>query len=226
MRSVTEFIDHLAAGESVKYLLFWGHKPRRDGTIGASCLSQWWPAEFTVEGTTFRTAEHYMMWRKALLFEDPATAEQVVAADHPSQAKALGRKIAGFDEKRWEEHRFEIVTTASTAKFAQHGDLLTYLRGTGDRVLVEASPVDRVWGIGLAADDPAAQDPARWRGLNLLGFALMAARAALRADPRPPQTETLEPRAARDCYGDRTIRISRTALRSGGVTATHEQRNG
>ncbi|MGW4364421.1 NADAR family protein [Nocardia takedensis] len=169
----------------MKYLLFWGHKPRRDGTIGASCLSQWWPAEFTVEGTTFRTAEHYMMWRKALLFEDPATAEQVVAADHPSRAKALGRKIAGFDEKRWEEHRFEIVTTANTAKFAQHGDLLAYLRGTGDRVLVEASPVDRVWGIGLAADDPAAQDPARWRGLNLLGFALMAARAALRADTAP-----------------------------------------
>ncbi|MBF4999201.1 NADAR family protein [Nocardia sp. BSTN01] len=179
-RSVPELIDLLAAGVQVQYLPFWGHQPQRDGAIGAGCLSQWWPAEFVVGELTFRTAEHYMMWRKATLFGDTATAEQVVAAEHPREAKTLGRRVAGIDEKVWEAERYAIVVAASTAKFGQHEHLREFLVRTSDRVLVEASPVDRIWGIGLAADDPRAEDPARWQGLNLLGFALMDARDAVR----------------------------------------------
>jgi ribA/ribD-fused uncharacterized protein len=177
--SIEELRSAIATGVRVKYLFFWGHQPSNDGRITASCLSQWWPAPFTVDGVRFGSAEHYMMWRKAMLFGDGATAERIVAAGHPRQAKELGRGVRGFDEDRWAAERFEIVVAASLAKFGQHPDLAGFLLGSAGRVLVEASPVDRIWGIGLAADDPRASDPARWQGLNLLGFALMRAREAL-----------------------------------------------
>ncbi|MEV5882978.1 NADAR family protein [Streptomyces sp. NPDC052020] len=168
------------AGARVKYLHFWGHRPRPDGRIGPGCLSQWWPSPFTVDGVEYATAEHWMMAGKARLFADPEAEERVLAADHPAEAKKAGR-VRGFDEAVWERERFGIVVEGSVHKFAAHAEPRAFLLGTGERVLVEASPVDRVWGIGLAADDEAAADPERWRGLNLLGFALMEARARLRA---------------------------------------------
>lgn len=166
----------------MKYLFFWGHQPARDGRITASCFSQWWEGSpFTVDGRGFATAEHYMMWHKAMLFGDRVVADRVSAARHPGEAKALGRTVSGFDESVWAGKRYDIVVAGSTAKFEQHDDLRAFLVGTGDRVLVEASPLDRIWGIGLAADDERAQDPDRWLGLNLLGRALMDVRTLLRA---------------------------------------------
>ncbi|MFI0794444.1 NADAR family protein [Micromonospora rubida] len=179
-RSVADLVALHHAGKPVKYLHFWGHRPSQDGSVGPGCLSQWWPAPFTVDGRVFHTAEHWMMWRKAVLFGDDAVAERVLAAGHPQRAKTLGRQVRGFDEAVWVAHRYDVVVAGSVAKFTQHADLHAFLLATGNRVLVEASPVDRVWGIGLAADDPAVENPARWRGDNLLGFALMDARAALR----------------------------------------------
>ncbi len=173
-------IEAVRAGERVKYLHFWGHRPLPDGRIGASCLSQWWPSPFTVDGVEYATAEHWMMAAKARLFGDAEGERRVLAAGHPSEAKKAGRLVRGFDEEIWRRERFGIVVTGSEHKVAAHGGLRSFLLGTGDRVLVEASPVDRVWGIGLAADDEAAADPARWRGPNLLGFALMEARRRLR----------------------------------------------
>ncbi|MCH5675709.1 NADAR family protein [Streptomyces gilvus] len=173
-------VREVRAGAKVKYLHFWGHRPRADGQIGASCLSQWWPSPFTVDGVTCATAEHWMMARKARLFGDAEAERRALEAGHPSQAKKAGRLVRGFDEAVWERERFGIVVEGSVHKFAAHADLRGFLLGTGDRVLVEASPVDRVWGIGLTADDEAATDPERWRGLNLLGFALMEARGRLR----------------------------------------------
>jgi ribA/ribD-fused uncharacterized protein len=170
------------AGARIKYLHFWGHRPRPDGQVGASCLSQWWPSPFTVEGARYETAEHWMMAAKARLFGDEEAERRVLAADHPSQAKKAGRLVRGFDEAIWERERFGIVVEGSVHKFAAHEELRAFLLGTGDRVLVEASPVDRVWGIGLAAGDEAAGDPERWRGPNLLGFALMEARERLRGE--------------------------------------------
>ena len=167
-------------GAGITYLHFWGHRPRPDGRIGASCLSQWWPAPFTVDGVGYATAEHWMMAAKARLFGDAAAERAVLAAEHPAEAKKAGRLVRGFDEAVWVRQRFRIVVEGSVHKFGAHPELLGYLLGTGDRVLVEASPVDRVWGIGLAADDEAAADPQRWRGPNLLGFALMEARERLR----------------------------------------------
>ncbi|WP_433550601.1 NADAR family protein [Micromonospora zamorensis] len=178
--SVAELSGAVRAGARVKFLFFWGHQPQRDGSIGAGCLSQWWPAPFTLNGQRFATTEHHMMWRKATLFGDHATATKILTVAHPHAAKTLGRQVTDFDQQTWEQHRYDIVVAGNTAKFDQHPTLRTYLLGTGKRVLVEASPLDRVWGIGLAADHPHATDPARWRGLNLLGFALMHTRTILR----------------------------------------------
>jgi ribA/ribD-fused uncharacterized protein len=177
--SVEDLVRLVERGRPVKYVFFWGHRPQRDGSIGPGCLSQWWPAPFEVDGARYATAEHYMMWRKALLFGDTAIAGRVQAASHPQRAKALGRQVRGFDQQTWEQRRFDIVVAGSVAKFGQHKDLRSFLLATRERVLAEASPSDRVWGIGLAAGDERVTSPKAWRGLNLLGFALMRARAIL-----------------------------------------------
>jgi ribA/ribD-fused uncharacterized protein len=132
-----------------------------------------------VDGVDYPSAEHYMMAAKARLSSDAVAAAQILAAPHPGAAKALGRQVRGFDEQRWAEHRFEVVVAGNIAKFGQHPQLRGFLASTGSRVLVEASPRDRVWGIGLAAGDERAASPARWPGLNLLGFALMEVRQQL-----------------------------------------------
>ena len=160
-------------GRQPKYLFFWGHQPKTPDQIDKACLSQWYPAGFEDQGIGYPTAEHYMMAEKARLFQDEAMLETILKAPHPGAAKKFGRQVAGFDDRRWEKHRFDIVVKGSILKFSQNNTLRTYLLTTKDRVLVEASPRDKVWGIGLAANDPRAGDPAQWRGLNLLGFALM-----------------------------------------------------
>ncbi|MFE3771850.1 NADAR family protein [Streptomyces sp. NPDC059122] len=178
-RSVEELLALTATGRRVKYVHFWGHRPPRGGGVGVSCFSQWWPAPFTVDGVRYATAEHWMMAGKARLFGDPEAERRAIAAAHPQQAKDAGRTVRGFTEEHWRQHRFDLVVEGSRHKFGQHPELREFLLGTGSRVLVEASPVDRIWGIGLTADDDRTADPARWRGLNLLGFALMAARQQL-----------------------------------------------
>ncbi|WP_413759147.1 NADAR family protein [Streptomyces sp. MMBL 11-3] len=174
-------VSAVRAGAKVRYLHFWGHRPRADGRIGPSCLSQWWPSPFTVDGVEYRTAEHWMMARKARLFGDAEAERLALDAANPALAKKAGRLVRGFDEAVWERERFGIVVEGSVRKFASDEALRGFLLGTGERVLVEASPLDRVWGIGLPADADAASDPTRWRGPNLLGFALMQARSHLRA---------------------------------------------
>ncbi|AKH85831.1 hypothetical protein AA958_30505 [Streptomyces sp. CNQ-509] len=179
--SVAELRAAAEEGRKLKYLYFWGHRPKRQDVVDAACLSQWWPVEFEVDGVGYVTAEHWMMAAKARLFGDEAAVARILATRHPGAAKAEGRKVRGFDEAVWEEHRFAAVVRGNLAKFGRHPGLGAYLLGTGSRILVEASPVDRVWGIGLAATDDRAQDPGAWRGLNLLGFALMEVRATLAA---------------------------------------------
>ncbi|GAA2227646.1 NADAR family protein [Kitasatospora cystarginea] len=181
-RSREELTALVAAGARPKYLFFWGHRPERDGRSGPGSLSQWWPARFTVDGVTYATAEHWMMAGKARLFGDDEVLPRVLAARTPAEAKKLGRLVRGFDEQRWAAERFELVIQGNVAKFGQNEALREYLLGTAQRVLVEASPLDRLWGIGLAAENERAAKPAEWRGLNLLGFALMEARSRL-AEP-------------------------------------------
>ncbi|UQA60122.1 NADAR family protein [Polyangium aurulentum] len=166
-------------GEPLDYLFFWGHTAAEGGGVGPWVLSQWWLSSFEVEGQTYPATEHFMMAEKARLFGDDEVRARILATGDPAKAKKLGREVRGFDEARWAEHRYSIVVQGNLAKFGQSDKLRSYLRSTGKRVLVEASPQDRIWGIGLAAADPRARQPAEWPGLNLLGFALMEVRARL-----------------------------------------------
>lgn len=179
MRNRDDLIAAIEAGVRVKYLFFWGHTETGE-EVTAACLSQWYPSPFEVEGVTYLTAEHWMMAGKARLFRDSDELTAVLASTHPGEAKRAGRRVRGFDQVTWERHRFELVIAGNVHKFGQDERLRSWLLGTGDRVLVEASPRDRVWGIGMGRANPDATDPARWRGLNLLGFALMEARDRLR----------------------------------------------
>lgn len=159
VRTVDQLLSLILEGGQPEYLLFWGHEPLATGGAGKGCLSQWWPVSFTVDGAMYASAEHFMMAAKAMLFGDTETADRIRAAEHPEAAKALGRAVRGFDEQVWAERRFGLVVTGNLAKFGQHSDLRDFLLGTGNRVLVEASPRDAIWGIGLAANDPHAHCP-------------------------------------------------------------------
>ena len=180
INDIPSLLDAERRGERIDYLFFWGHKPSPDGRLTKQCFSQWWPARFTVQGVTYKTAEHYMMAAKARLFDDGDALQRILAAPDPGSAKRLGRGVRGFDEQRWNQERFAIVTQANVEKFGQNPPLRGFLLDTGDRVLVEASPMDRIWGIGMAESDPRVLFPRQWDGLNLLGFALMEARSILR----------------------------------------------
>jgi ribA/ribD-fused uncharacterized protein len=173
-------VDHIAHDGSVEFLFFWGHTPRQEGAVDASCLSQWFPRPFESNGVVYKTAEHFMMAEKARVFGDDDAFARVLAAASPAEAKAVGRTVRGYVDATWEEARFAAVVRGNVAKFGQNADLRRFLCATGDRVIVEASPRDRVWGIGMGASNPDARNPLRWRGRNLLGFALMEAREQLR----------------------------------------------
>ncbi|QHF02643.1 DUF1768 domain-containing protein [Pseudomonas asturiensis] len=173
------YLDDLRArfnvGEPLEFTFFWGHQRSKTATT-ASCFSQWFEAGFTVEGQHYLTAEHFMMAEKAALFDDQEIRTQVLQAPTPNAAKALGRNVRGFDDRIWLQHRYDIVVRANQAKFSQNPELNEYILRTGSRVIVEASPVDHIWGIGLAQDNVDANNPNLWKGLNLLGFALMQVR--------------------------------------------------
>jgi ribA/ribD-fused uncharacterized protein len=178
-----QLVRRTAAGEAFGYLFFWGHTPKavcRERAVDASCLSQWFPRAFEEGGVRYATAEHFMMAEKARLFGDREALEAILACRTPAEAKAHGRAVQGYDDAAWARARSQAVVRGNVAKFAAHEDLRAFLLGTGERILVEASPRDRIWGIGMGASNPDARDPARWRGQNLLGFALVAARAELR----------------------------------------------
>lgn len=173
-------IARMDEGFTPSFLFFWGHTaPPGDG-VGKACLSQWYPAPFVVEGRSFATAEHFMMHGKATLFGDTDAAAKILASTDPGDVKAIGREVRGYDDGRWDAARFDVVVEGNVAKFSQHAALRAFLLETGDAVLVEAAPRDVVWGIGLGESNPQARSPKDWRGRNLLGFALMAARDAIR----------------------------------------------
>ena len=155
------------------YHFFWGGP-----------FSQHHPSRFTLDGERFATAEHYMMWRKARLFGDKEIAGWILAAPTPNAAKSLGRKVRGFDEAIWDAEKVEIVAAGSHAKYAQNDGLRRRLMNTAPALLVEASPLDTIWGVGLAADDPRIQDRANWLGENLLGQILTLTREVLAENAR------------------------------------------
>ncbi|MCW8877006.1 MAG: NADAR family protein [Kangiellaceae bacterium] len=185
LRSKDELVEFVAKGKKAKYLFFWGHTQKYKDEVSKSCFSQWFHSPFEIEGVNYATAEHFMMAEKARLFKDKSQTNlelinRIIEASHPQKAKKLGRQVEGFTNEEWNRRRFEIVVTGNLAKFSQNEQLREFLLSTGKRVLVEASPVDKVWGIGLAEDHQDASNPFKWKGMNLLGFVLMEVRSRLR----------------------------------------------
>lgn len=172
-------INWLSQQTNNDYLFFWGHQASKDGSIIKTCMSQWWLAEFSEENIVYKTAEHYMMAGKAKLFNDMDVFDKIISKASPKDVKDLGRQIKNFDADVWNENKYEIVKQGNLLKFSQNESLKQFLIQTKNKVLVEASPVDTIWGIGLAEDNQNAKDPKSWKGENLLGFALMEVRDEL-----------------------------------------------
>lgn len=152
-----------------RFVLFWGSWP-----------SQFFKASFEINGVTYVCCEQFMMAEKARVFRDGEAEQAILAAKSPREHKALGRKVRGFDPNVWNSVCRGVVYTGNLAKYEQNAELRELLLRTGDRTIVEASPEDRIWGIGLAQDDPRSQDPQQWQGTNWLGIALMQVRDEIR----------------------------------------------
>ncbi len=154
-----------------KFVFFWGT---------ASPFSQWHPAPFVLDGIACATAEHWMMASKARIFGDEEALDLVLATADPGNAKRVGRKVRSFDEPVWRDVSADLVYAGNVAKVRAHPPILAALESTAGATLVEASPLDRVWGIGLGANHPDASIRTRWRGQNRLGVVLTALREDLR----------------------------------------------
>lgn len=175
---IENIIERFQNKEKLEFLFFWGHTVKEEVT--KACFSQWFPFEFKENGMSYKTAEHYMMAGKAKLFNDNEALEEILKSETPNQVKSLGRKVKNFDSQMWDEHKYEIVKQGNLLKFSQNEKFKEFLLSTNDKILVEASPYDTIWGIGMLETDPRAENPQQWNGENLLGFALMEVRDQIR----------------------------------------------
>lgn len=173
-------IDKIIKNKQNDFLFFWGHQPTKDGTITKNCFSQWWISSFKVDEIEYKSAEHFMMAKKAELFNDFEVMDKIINANSPADVKKLGREVRNYNDSTWLENRYKIVKIGNFHKFSQNSDLKKVLLSTEEKVLVEASPVDSIWGIGMASDNKNSNNPGEWNGLNLLGFALMEVRDELK----------------------------------------------
>jgi ribA/ribD-fused uncharacterized protein len=148
-----------------KFVFFWG------GTF-----SQWATSKFEIDGVEYNCCEQYMMAKKALVFNDFDACREIMLEKQPALQKAIGRKVRGFNVSKWEPVCRKIVYDANMAKFTQNPKMLEELLATEGREIVEASPEDKIWGIGLHETNPLAWDKETWQGLNLLGEAIMKVR--------------------------------------------------
>jgi ribA/ribD-fused uncharacterized protein len=144
-----------------KYVFFWN-----------GIYSQWYSSRMTIDGIEYNCCEQYMMHQKALTFGDTIIAEMILESSDPKEQKALGRKVSGFNKDKWDDVCIGIVFKGNLAKFSQNELLKKTLLSTDDKILVEASPYDKIWGIGLAEDHSDIEDPSKWKGLNLLGWSI------------------------------------------------------
>jgi ribA/ribD-fused uncharacterized protein len=148
-----------------------------------SPFSQFHPCVFRDKsGKVFQSAEQYMMYSKAMLFDDFDAADKIARTTNCAQIKALGRGVRGFDEKKWAANREAIVAAGNLYKFRQNPHLLAALLATGDRTLVEASPTDRIWGIGMREEEARTAGDHHWRGQNLLGKILTQIKRTLQSE--------------------------------------------
>ena len=143
------------------YVFFWN-----------GIYSQWYKAPMTIDKMEYNSCEQYMMHQKALLFGDSEIAELIMNESNPKEQKKYGRMIKNFDKSVWDKNCLAIVYEGNLAKFSQNEDLKEEMLSTGNRIFVEASPFDNIWGIGMSEDSEGIENPSFWLGLNLLGQAL------------------------------------------------------
>jgi len=148
-----------------KYVFFWGSE-----------FSNWYDCQVTYNGMHFFNSEQAFMWKKAVFFEDHETAVKIAHTASPSQANRYGRIVKNFDADKWLTEGYKIMVEVNFAKYQQNPRLKEILLSTGDKIIVEASPYDKIWGIGLHWTDDRVLDESQWDGLNLLGKALMEVR--------------------------------------------------
>lgn len=175
VQNIIEQYDH---GEPLEFVLFWGHHGKPDRMTKA-CFSQWYPATFKVEGVVYHCAEQFMMAEKARVFEDLETRDKIMQSPSPKEIKALGREVKNFNAEKWAQVAKDIVVKGNLHKFMQNIELCEFLINTGNKILVEASPCDTIWGIGMSERDEGVTNPHNWKGTNHLGFALMEVRDEL-----------------------------------------------
>lgn len=145
-------------------------------------FSNWYSSKFVLNGVEYTSAEQAMMHLKAIHFKDSETAEQILATTNPRKQKELGRGVKNYVDTEWNDVRYKYALEFLYAKFTQNEDLMQSLLATCDSILVEASPVDTVWGIGLAEDNLDILDESKWRGTNLLGKALTEVKQRIKGD--------------------------------------------
>lgn len=155
------------------HVFFWGGE-----------FSNWHETQFKYKGLTFFNSEQAFMWEKAIYFNDHEMAELILHTPNPKEAKALGRKVRGFNVEEWMLHSFTFMVAVNLAKYDGNGFRNKVVRKqlleTENKILVEASPYDKIWGIGLHWNDDACLDESKWQGMNLLGKALMEVRKQLK----------------------------------------------
>jgi ribA/ribD-fused uncharacterized protein len=152
-----------------KMVLFWGGK-----------FSQWYPHKMTIDGIEYNCCEQYMMAQKAILFQDQKALTLIMAAKDPRDQKRFGRMVENFNGPMWDRIAQDVVYRANLEKFSNDEEMKKYILATDDKEIVEASPYDKIWGIGLGEEDPRALDKAQWQGTNFLGEALMRVRETLK----------------------------------------------
>lgn len=182
MKYYKDMVCHMTFSKKMEhkdFVFFW--KEYDDNTfVTKKCLSQWYYAPFLVDNQWYSCAEQFMMAEKARLFGDFETLQRIMKESDQQSIKKLGRMVRNFKEDVWIQHRYEIIKKGNIAKFCQNESLKSYLLATGSRILVEASPYDVIYGVGLAENCMEILNPHMWKGQNLLGFALMEVRDLLR----------------------------------------------
>ena len=163
--------------ENTEPVFFWGHNPK-NGLI--SSLSNWYECTFTDKVNTYTSSEQYMMYQKAILFNDTENAQKIMNAKTPKEAKSLGRKVKNFDKSIWDENACKIVYDGCLLKFTQNVELGQFILSTDNKLIVEASPYDQIWGIGLSAANAKKIPQNEWPGTNWLGKCLMNVRNSLK----------------------------------------------
>ena len=159
----------------MSYTFFWGENEKPYG-----CLSQWYMSNFTIDNITYCCAEQWMMAEKARLFNDSESLDEILSEDRPGVIQAFGRSVKDFDRKTWDEKSYDIVLKGNMEKFKQNQELLTILKSTNDSIIAEASPYDKIWGIGLSSNNPDVYTMSKWTGKNLLGQILMDVRSSFK----------------------------------------------